>query len=84
MTLVVYCFKLLDLKLTWILHIIFDVEVGRISLPITISVLVEAFSIVTTVLLSCLQFTFEQQEGLPAVSDFRQGFLPLKIVQSRV
>ena len=23
-----------------------------------------------------LQFTFEPQEGLPAVSDLRQGFLP--------
>ena len=31
-----------------------------------------------------LQFTFEPQEGLPAVSDLRQGFLPLKIVQPRV
>ena len=28
-----------------------------------------------------LQFTFERQEGLPAVSDLRQGFLPLKIAQ---
>ena len=28
-----------------------------------------------------LQFTFEPQEGLPAVSDLLQGFLPLKIVQ---
>ena len=27
---------------------------------------------------------FEPQEGLPAVSDLPQGFLPLKIVQSRV
>ena len=31
-----------------------------------------------------LQFSFEPQEGLPAVSDLPQGFLPLKIVQSRV
>ena len=31
-----------------------------------------------------LQFTFEPQEGLPAVSDLRQGFLPQKIVQPRV
>ena len=29
-------------------------------------------------------FTFEPQEGLPAVSDLRQCFLPLKIVQPRV
>ena len=28
-----------------------------------------------------LQFTFEPQEGLPAVRDLRQGFLPLKIVR---
>ena len=39
----------------------------------------------TTVLRSRLQFTvlheFEQQGELPAVSDLRQGFLPLKIVQ---
>ena len=28
--------------------------------------------------------TFEPQEGLPAVSDLRQGFLPQKIVQPRV
>ena len=27
---------------------------------------------------------FELQEGLPAVSDLRQGFLPQKIVQPRV
>ena len=27
---------------------------------------------------------FERQEGAPAVSDLRQGFLPLKIVQPRV
>ena len=33
---------------------------------------------VTTALRSRLQFAvqFEQQEGLPAVSDLRQGFLP--------
>ena len=31
-----------------------------------------------------LSFTFERQEGLPAISDFWQGFLPLKIVQPRV
>ena len=31
-----------------------------------------------------LQFTFEPQEGLPAVSDLRQGFLPQKIVQPPV
>ena len=31
-----------------------------------------------------LQFTFRRQEGLPAVSDLRQGFLPLKIVQPHV
>ena len=31
-----------------------------------------------------LQFTFEPQEGLPVVSDLRQGFLPQKIVQPRV
>ena len=31
-----------------------------------------------------LQFTFERQEGLLAISDFWQGFLPLKIVQPRV
>ena len=31
-----------------------------------------------------LKFTFEPQEGLPAVSDLRQGFLPQKIVQPRV
>ena len=29
-------------------------------------------------------FAFEPQEGLPAVSDLRQGFLPQKIVQPRV
>ena len=29
-------------------------------------------------------FTFERQEGLPAVSDLRQGFLPPKIVQPHV
>ena len=28
-----------------------------------------------------LQFPFERQEGLPAVSDLGQGFLPLKIAQ---
>ena len=28
-----------------------------------------------------MQFTFEPQEGLPAVSDLRQGFLRQKIVQ---
>ena len=38
----------------------------------------------TTVLRSRLQFTFERQEGLPAVSDLRQGFVPLKIVQPHV
>ena len=27
---------------------------------------------------------FEPQEGLPVVSDLRQGFLPQKIVQPRV
>ena len=26
-----------------------------------------------------LQFTFEPQEGLPAVSDLQQGFLPQKL-----
>ena len=31
-----------------------------------------------------LQFMFERQEGLPGVSDLRQRFLPLKIVQPRV
>ena len=31
-----------------------------------------------------LQFTFERQQRLLAVSDLRQGFLPLKIVQPRV
>ena len=31
-----------------------------------------------------LQFAFERQEGLPAVSDLRQGFLPQKIVQPHV
>ena len=31
-----------------------------------------------------LAVTFEPQEGLPAVSDLRQGFLPQKIVQPRV
>ena len=30
---------------------------------------------------SSLQFTFKRQEGRPAGSDLRQGFLPLKIVQ---
>ena len=30
------------------------------------------------------QFTCERQEGLPAVSDLRQGFLPLKFAQPRV
>ena len=35
-------------------------------------------------LLASLQFTFEPQEGLLAVSDLRQGFLALKIVQSRI
>ena len=30
-----------------------------------------------------VMFTFEPQEGLPAVSDLRQCFLPLKIVQPR-
>ena len=30
------------------------------------------------------QFMFERQEGLPAVSDLRQRFLPLKIVQPHV
>ena len=39
----------------------------------------------TTVLRSRLQFTvlhaFERRKELPAVSDLRQGFLPLKIVQ---
>ena len=39
---------------------------------------------VTTALRSRLQFTFEPQEGLPAVSDLRQGFLRQKIVQPRV
>ena len=39
---------------------------------------------VTTALRSRLRFTFEPQEGLPAVSDLRQCFLPLKIVQPRV
>ena len=33
---------------------------------------------VTTALRSRLQFTFEPQEGLPAVSDFRQGFFATK------
>ena len=32
----------------------------------------------------CRLMTFEPQEGLPAVSDLRQGFLPQKIVQPRV
>ena len=31
-----------------------------------------------------LQFMFEPQEGLPAVSDLWQGFLPQKVVQPRV
>ena len=31
-----------------------------------------------------LRFTFERQEGLPAVSDLRQGFLSLTIVQPHV
>ena len=31
-----------------------------------------------------LQFTFKPQEGLPAVIDLRQSFLPQKIVQPRV
>ena len=31
-----------------------------------------------------LQFTFEPQEGLPAVNDLRQGFLLQKIVQPSV
>ena len=39
---------------------------------------------VTTALRSRLQFTFEPQEGLPAVGDLWQGFLPQKIVQPRV
>ena len=42
---------------------------------------------VTTALRSRLQFAvhaFEPQEGLPAVSDLRQGFLPQKIEQPRV
>ena len=34
-----------------------------------------------TVAVCSLQFTFEPQEGLPAVSDLRQGFLLLKIVR---
>ena len=38
---------------------------------------------VTTGLRSHLQFTFEPLEGLLAVSDLRQRFLPLKIVQPR-
>ena len=36
----------------------------------------------TTVLRSRLQFTFERQEGLAAVSDL--GFVPLKIEQPHV
>ena len=32
----------------------------------------------TTVLRSRLQFTFQRQEGHPAVRDLRQGLLPLK------
>ena len=31
-----------------------------------------------TLAVCSLQFTFEPQEGLPAVSDLRQGFLPQK------
>ena len=31
-----------------------------------------------------LQFTFEPRGKLPAVSDLRQGILPLKMVQPRV
>ena len=31
-----------------------------------------------------LQFTFERLEGLPALSDLRQGFLPQKIERPRV